>query len=358
MLDLARIVAGPYCSMLLGDLGADVIKIEPPGGDELRRWGPPFAGSTAAYFLCANRNKRSLVLDLHRFEDRAHLAALVKEADVVVHNYTERVSRKLGIDSDWLAEQNPRCVICRVSGFPDGSERAAYDLVLQAASGLMAITGQPEGPPTKVGVAVADASAGLFSALAVMAKLLQGGGGRVEVSLLDAALALLLNQGAAWLAGAPEPRRLGNDHPNIAPYGTFATADGELVLGVGSGQQFRSLCGVLQLEQLPDRAEFATNPQRVAHREELRSLLEAQLRFRSAEEWSSELQAVGVPCGLVNSVGQALSGVGRHLIAQLRSDDGSSQAQLMSPIRLDGDYLRPYRAAPSLETGAQQLDDG
>jgi len=352
VIDLSRVLAGPYCAMVLADLGADVVKVEPPGGDETRRWGPPFAGDTAAYFFSANRNKRSVVLDLKGEADQLRLGRLVAQADVVVHNYTDRVSAQLGIDHRWLTEHNPECVVCRISGFGEASNRPAYDLVLQAASGLMSITGQPGGEPTKVGVAVADVVAGLFAAVGVLAQLYARRDGvrerQVDVSLLDSALALLVNQGASWLAGGDEPERLGNDHPTIVPYGLFAAGEGQLVLAVGNDRQFGALCTVLGAPDLGRDDRFASNPQRVGHRAELRQILETLLASAPAEDWRQRLELAGVPCGRVETVGEALSGVGSHLIRWMSTPDGAEQGQVMNPLRLDGEYLPPYRPAPSL----------
>jgi crotonobetainyl-CoA:carnitine CoA-transferase CaiB-like acyl-CoA transferase len=352
VIELSRILAGPYCTMLLADLGADVLKIEAPGGDETRRWGPPFVGETAAYFSSANRNKRSIVLDLKDGSARSTLGRLVAEADVVIHNYTDQVSARLGIERQWLLDQNPDCVICRISGFGESSSYPAYDLVLQAASGLMAITGHPDGEPTKVGVAVADVAAGLFAALGILAELYarrqHAGGRQLDISLLDSSLALLVNQGASWLADGGEPQRLGNDHPSIVPYGLFSTGDGQMVLAVGSDRQFGALCQVLGAPDLCGDIRFATNPRRVAHRAELRAVLETLLSSASAEEWHQRLERAEVPCGRVQTVGEALSTVGSHLLTRVPQDDGPAQGQVMSPIRIDGEYLHPYRAAPAL----------
>jgi crotonobetainyl-CoA:carnitine CoA-transferase CaiB-like acyl-CoA transferase len=360
VLELARILAGPYCTMLLADLGADVVKVEPPGGDESRRWGPPFAGDTATYFASANRNKRSLVLNLQQEPDRLILGALVSQADVVVHNYTGRVSAQLGLDQQWFANHNPDVIVCRISGFGDGSDQPAYDLILQAASGLMAITGQADGPPTKVGVAVADVAAGMFAAVGVLAELFArqrpSRGGEVDISIFDSALALLVNQGASWLASGEEPLRRGNDHPSVAPYSLFATGDGDLVLAVGSDRQFALLAEVLGAPGLPHDPRFATNAQRVGNRAALRTVLEEQLSSRSAEQWHELLQRAGVPCGRVRSVGQALAGAGARLVTRFGEEPGTGEAQVMSPIRLGGDYLRPY--APSPKLGEDQLREG
>ncbi|MFZ0994376.1 MAG: CoA transferase [Candidatus Dormiibacterota bacterium] len=359
VLELARILAGPYCTMLLADLGADVLKVEPPGGDESRRWGPPFAGDTATYFASANRNKRSLVLDLKQESDRLILGELVSQADAVVHNYTERVSAQLGIDQQWLARHNPDAIVCRISGFGAGSDHPAYDLILQAASGLMSITGQPDGPPTKMGVAVADVATGMFAALGILAELCArqqpSRGHQVDVSILDSALALLVNQGASWLASGDEPQRRGNDHPSIVPYGLFPTGKGELVLAVGSDRQFAALAEILGDPGLANQPRFATNPNRVRNRTELRMVLEEKLSSRSAEDWNDRLQRAGVPCGQVRSVGEALATVGARLVARVGEDGGSGERQVMSPIRLGGDYLRPY--APSPKLGEAKLLD-
>jgi crotonobetainyl-CoA:carnitine CoA-transferase CaiB-like acyl-CoA transferase len=231
------------------------------------------------------------------------------------------------------------------------SDEPAYDLVLQAASGLMSITGEPDGPPTKVGVAVTDVAAGLFAAVGILAELFarQGDrGGEVEVSILDSALALLVNQAASWLASGEEPQRWGNDHPNIFPYGIYPTRDGDLVLAVGSDRQFTALAEVLGTPELATDPRFATNPDRVSNRSALRGLLEAQLATRGAEDWHQLLQLAGVPSGGVRTVGEALSRAGERLVVRLNRADGHSEGQVMSPIRLQGEYLRPYKPAPEL----------
>jgi crotonobetainyl-CoA:carnitine CoA-transferase CaiB-like acyl-CoA transferase len=357
VLELARILAGPYCTMLLADLGADVLKVEPPGGDESRRWGPPFAGETSTYFASANRNKRSVVLNLKQESDRVILGDLASQADVVVHNYTRRVSAQLGIDHQWLANRNPDAVVCRIAGFGEESDQPAYDLILQAASGLMAITGQPDGPPTKAGVAVADVAAGMFAAMGILAELFArqqpSRARQVDISIFDSALALLVNQGASWLATGQEPQRRGNDHPSVVPYGLYPTGEGDLVLAVGSDRQFAALAEVLGAPDLPDDPRFATNANRVENRVALRTLLEGKLSSHSAEEWSARCQRAGVPCGRVRSVGEALASFGGRLVARVGEDAGSGEAQVMSPIRLGGDYLRPY--APSPKLGGAEL---
>ncbi len=308
--DLSRVLAGPYCTMVLADLGADVVKVErPEGGDETRSWGPPFAGGEAAYYLSVNRNKRSCALDLSQPEGRALALELCARADVVVENFKLGGADRLGVGYSEVRERNPRVVYCSITGF--GSERTppgrpGYDFVAQAESGLMSITGPEEGPPYKVGVALVDVLAGLHAAAAVLAALHGGEGGRIEVPLLDSGLAGLVNVAQNALVTGREPERHGNAHPNIVPYQDFETASGRVAVAAANDGLFRSLCSVLGLEELPADDRFATNAGRVEHRTELIPELEERFRERSAEDWLAELHAAGVPAGKVRSVPDAL----------------------------------------------------
>ena len=309
--DLSRVLAGPYCTMVLADLGADVVKVErPEGGDETRSWGPPFAGGEAAYYLSVNRNKRSCALDLSQPEGRALALELCARADVVVENFKLGGADRLGVGYGDVRERNPRVVYCSITGF--GSERTppgrpGYDFVAQAESGLMSITGPEEGPPYKVGVALVDVLAGLHAAAAVLAALHGGEGGRIEVPLLDSGLAGLVNVAQNALVTGREPERHGNAHPNIVPYQDFETASGRVAVAAANDGLFRSLCSVLGLEELPADDRFATNAGRVEHRTELIPKLEERFRERSAEDWLAELHAAGVPAGKVRSVPDALA---------------------------------------------------
>jgi glutaryl-CoA transferase len=329
--DCSTILAGPYCTMLLADLGADVVKVEPPEGDGTRGWGPPWVGSdeagtrTAAYYQAVNRNKRSIRLDLKRDEGREVLRRLLRTSDVLVENFRVGGLARLGFDDDALAAVNPDLVHLAVSGFgPDGPDAAkpGYDFVVQAVGGLMSITGEPDadgGRPSKVGVAISDVVTGLFGAVSVLAALVgrerglpAGGDGaprgqRIDVSLLESTLAILVNQAQNAFATGRPPGRLGNAHPNIVPYETFETADGELALAVASERQWPRLCGVLGIDGLATDPRFATNGDRVDHRAELRLILAGEFRRRPTAAWLAALDAAEVPCGPINDVAAAFA---------------------------------------------------
>jgi crotonobetainyl-CoA:carnitine CoA-transferase CaiB-like acyl-CoA transferase len=309
--DLSRVLAGPYCTMVLADLGADVIKVErPERGDETRSWGPPFAGGEAAYYLSVNRGKRSCALDLSQPEGRALAVELCAGADVVIENFKVGGADRLGVGYEQVRERNPTVVYCSITGF--GSEREptgrpGYDFVAQAESGLMSITGAEDGPPYKVGVALVDVLTGLHAAAGVLAALHGGEGGRIEVPLLDSGLAGLVNVARNALVTGHEPERHGNAHPNIVPYQAFETYSGRIAVAAANDGLFRALCSVMGLDSLPQDRRFATNAGRVEHRRELIPLLEERFRERAAEDWLAELEAAGVPSGKVRSVPDALA---------------------------------------------------
>jgi crotonobetainyl-CoA:carnitine CoA-transferase CaiB-like acyl-CoA transferase len=308
--DLSRVLAGPYCTMVLADLGADVIKVErPEGGDETRSWGPPFAGGEAAYYLSVNRGKRSCALDLSQPEGRALALELCAAADVVIENFKVGGADRLGVGYEQVRERNPTVVYCSITGF--GSEREpsgrpGYDFVAQAESGLMSITGPEEGPPYKVGVALVDVLTGLHAAAGVLAALHGGEGARIEVPLLDSGLAGLVNVAQNALVTGSEPERHGNAHPNIVPYQAFETSSGLIAVAAANDGLFRSLCSVMGLEELSSDQRFVTNAGRVEHRGELVPLLQERFRERSAEDWLTDLEAAGVPAGKVRSIPDAL----------------------------------------------------
>ena len=309
--DLSRVLAGPYCTMVLADLGADVVKVErPEGGDETRSWGPPFAGGEAAYYLSVNRGKRSCALDLSQPEGRALALELCAGADVVVENFKVGGADRLGVGYDAVKELNPKVVYCSITGF--GSSRSpvgrpGYDFVAQAESGLMSITGAEDGPPYKVGVALVDVLTGLHAAAAVLAALHGGEGARIEVPLLDSGLAGLVNVAQNALVTGSEPERHGNAHPNIVPYQDFETTSGRIAVAAANDGLFGALCEVLHLPHVPRDPRFETNAARVEHRGELVPLLAERFRGRSAEEWLAALDAAGVPAGKVRSVPDALA---------------------------------------------------
>jgi crotonobetainyl-CoA:carnitine CoA-transferase CaiB-like acyl-CoA transferase len=309
--DLSRVLAGPYCTMVLADLGADVVKVErPEGGDETRSWGPPYAGGEAAYYLSLNRGKRSCAIDLSQPDGRALALELCAGADIVVENFKVGGADRLGVGYDEVRERNPRVVYCSITGF--GSEREpsgrpGYDFVAQAESGLMSITGPEEGPPYKVGVALVDVLTGVHAATAVLAALHGAEGARIEVPLLDSALAGLVNVAQNALVTGAEPQRHGNAHPNIVPYQAFETASGLIAVAAANDGLFRSLCSAMGLEALRSDERFTTNAARVEHRRELVALLQERFSERSAEDWLVALGTAGVPAGKVRSVPDALA---------------------------------------------------
>jgi crotonobetainyl-CoA:carnitine CoA-transferase CaiB-like acyl-CoA transferase len=319
VVDFSRVLAGPYCTMLLADLGADVVKIERPGaGDETRSWGPPFVDGEAAYFLAVNRGKRSCAVDLLRDDGRALALELCADADVVVENFRPGSAARLGLGYDALHERNAGLVYCSISGFGarrEPKDRAGYDFVVQAESGLMSITGEPDGEPLKVGVAVVDILAGLNAAVGILAALEQrrrtGRGALVETSLLDSALSALANQAQSALATGESPPRLGNAHPSIVPYQTFQALDATVAIAAANDDLFRRLCEVLGLSALPGDERFATNPARVTNRDALVDLLAAAIAQQPADELLSSLAAAGVPSGRIRDVHDAFAAAAR-----------------------------------------------
>jgi crotonobetainyl-CoA:carnitine CoA-transferase CaiB-like acyl-CoA transferase len=317
VLDLTRVLAGPLCTMVLGDLGADVLKVERPGGgDETRGWGPPFDGrGQSAYFLSVNRNKRSVALDLDASEDQAVLRMLVAGAHVVVDNFRPGTLERRGIDPAGFLAADPRLVWCTLTGFGPASPRVGYDFVVQAERGWMAITGEPGGEPMKVGVALADVVAGKDAAVAILAALVAVARNRLPtaverrlyVSLAASAAAALVNVAQNALVSGEPPARWGNAHPNLVPYQLFAAADGPLVVAVGSDAQWRACAGALDLPHLADDPRLATNAGRLAARAEVVDVLAMRIRERPAAEWLARLDAAGVPAGRVKSVLEALA---------------------------------------------------
>jgi CoA:oxalate CoA-transferase len=355
VVDLSRVLAGPYCTMVLADLGADVVKLErPDGGDETRAWGPPFVGGESAYYLSVNRGKRSCALDLAHPDGRRAAIDLCAAADVVVENFRAGVADRLGLSHAALERRNPGIVHCSITGFGaerEPPDRPGYDFVVQAESGLMSITGFDR--PTKVGVAVVDVLAGLHAAAAILAALRgrerDGQGARIEVPLLDSALAGLVNQAANALATGVDPGLLGNAHPNIVPYQDFATASGRIAIAAGNDRLFRALCATLGRPELADDDRFATNPARVEHRDALVPELERALAGASADEWVERLAAAGVPGGKVRGVGEALAAAAEAgLPATVRVDHPTAgELDLVrSPIRSAA--IVPDPAAPPL----------
>jgi crotonobetainyl-CoA:carnitine CoA-transferase CaiB-like acyl-CoA transferase len=348
--DFSRVLAGPFATMLLGDLGADVVKVEhPEAGDETRAWGPPWHGGHSTYYLSVNRNKRSVALDLKTDAGREAARALAGRADVLVENFKAGTLERLGLGFGEMARDNPGLVWCSISGFGRGAgaDLPGYDFLVQAMSGLMSITGPADGEPTKVGVALVDVLTGLYAFGGILAALAErdrsGRGQRVEVSLLGSALASLVNQASSYLCTGRPPRAMGNRHPSITPYETLATADRPLVVAVGNDGQFARLCRVLGLPELAADPRFATNAARVANRDALAGLLERALAARGAAEWVATLAEGGVPCGLVNDVGEAFALAERLGLDPVVAAGGVPQ--VADPIRLSSTPVS-YRLAP------------
>ena len=366
VLELARVLAGPWIGQTLADLGAQVIKVESPQGDETRRWGPPFlanadgSAADAAYFHSCNRGKESLVLDLRRTADREQVVRLAREADVLIENFKVGGLEKYGLDYASVAPLNPALVYCSISGFgQDGpyANRPGYDFVAQAMSGLMDITGEAGRPPQKVGVAVADIVTGLYGLIGIQAALAErarsGRGQRVDVALLDSAMGILANQVMNRLIGNLTPTRMGNAHPNIAPYQEFRTADGFIVVAVGNDTQFRCLCSVLGCGPLADDPRFADNGSRVRNRISLEQALATPLAALRREDALRRLEAAGVPCGPINTVAEALADPNtraRGMVVPCPAEGYRipSIPGLATPIRFSRSKTPPSRPAPRL----------
>jgi len=311
--DFSRILAGPYATMLLGDMGAEVVKVESPAGDDTRTWQPPVRGDVATYYLAINRNKRSIALDLRDAGDAALARELAARADVVVENFRPGGLAKYGLDYDSVAAANERVVYASISGFGSGRGAAVpgYDLMVQALSGLMSLTGDPDGPPYRAGISVFDVMSGMQSVIGILAALRHreatGRGQHVEVNLLSTALSGLVNHTSAYVAGGTVPYRMGNAHPSLFPYEPLPAADGDIIVIAGNDGQFARLAKVLGAPELLDDPRFARNQDRTANREVLRPLLEARLATRTRDEWFRELLAAGVPCAPINTLDEGVA---------------------------------------------------
>jgi crotonobetainyl-CoA:carnitine CoA-transferase CaiB-like acyl-CoA transferase len=356
ILDFSRVLAGPFATMMLADLGAEVIKLERPGiGDETRSWGPPNdEHGNATYFQAVNRNKRSVAVDLASEAGRARVRELAATADVVVENFRPDVMDKLGLGYESLSASHPRLVFCSITGFGagDGARLPGYDLLVQALGGLMSITGAPDSEPQKVGVAVVDVLAGLFASVGILAALRHrdatGEGQRVQVDLFSSLLAALVNQGSAFTIAGVVPARMGNAHPSISPYELYETGAGELVLAVGNERQFATLCDVLDAPELAADTRFAGNRSRVQHRDELKRELVQRLRTRPAAEWARLLTDARVPAGEVNDIAGAFElarTLGLQPIVDVPGPDGSAVSLTRNPISMSR-TPPTYRSAP------------
>src|SRR6476646_4708206 len=369
--DFSRILAGPYATMLLADLGADVVKVEGPGGDDTRTWQPPVADGVSTYYLAVNRNKRSVALDLKDPGDNALAQELARRADIVVENFKPGGLARFGLDYDSVARTHPAVLYASISGFgsgPGGAPLPGYDLIVQAISGFMSLTGDTDGEPYRAGVALFDVMAGLHATIGVLSALnhrhATGEGQHVEVSLLASAMSGLVNQTSAFVAGGVVPFRMGNSHPSLFPYEPLPCADGELIVTAGNDGQFRRLVQVLGVPELADAPRFGRNEDRTANRDELRPLLVERLRTRPKQEWFREIIAAGVPCGPINTIDQGVAfaeevgldpvvvvGKGDEAIPSVRHPitfSATPASYRLPPPSLDqqGDEIRRWLAEP------------
>jgi crotonobetainyl-CoA:carnitine CoA-transferase CaiB-like acyl-CoA transferase len=370
ILDLSRVLAGPWCTMILGDLGAEVIKVEnPKGGDDTRGWGPPYAAGESAYYLCANRNKKSVVIDLSCQAGQVAVKALAATSDVLVENYKLGGLDKYGLDYPSLSAQFPGLIYCSISGYGRQSPRAAepgYDYVIQAEGGLMAINGDVDRPPVRVGVAVADLFTGMFAAQAILAALIakdrDGLGQHIDMALFDSQLAMLANVGSSCLVSDEEPKRFGNSHPSVVPYQTFETADGRIVIAVGNDHQFGILCrDLLGRADLASDARFVTNAARVQHRGELIPLLESLIVTHPSEWWIAALKTAKVPCGEVRPMKEALSAaetLARGMVQSVSHPLAGTVPLIGSPLKLGGTPVVAAKAPPLLGEHSAEILGG
>jgi crotonobetainyl-CoA:carnitine CoA-transferase CaiB-like acyl-CoA transferase len=369
--DFSRILAGPYATMLLADMGAEVVKVEGPGGDDTRTWQPPVRDGVSTYYLGVNRNKRSVALDLKDPGDLGLARELARRADVFIENFKPGGLKRFGLDYDAVAAANPAVVYASISGFgsgPKGAGLPGYDLIVQAVSGLMSVTGDAEGEPYRAGVAVFDVISGLHATIGVLAALNHrhstGQGQHIEISLLASAMSGLVNQTSAYVAGGVVPFRMGNSHPSLFPYEPLPCADGELIITAGNDLQFRKLAQVLGVPELAEDPRFGRNEDRTANREELRPLLVERLKTRPKMEWFRELTGNGVPCGPINTIDQGVAfaeevgldpvvtvGTGDEAIPSVRHPitfSATPASYRLPPPRLDqqGDEIREWLSGP------------
>ena len=372
VLDLSRVLAGPWAAQILGDLGADVTKVERPGrGDDTRSWGPPFSTlpdggrGEGTYYLCANRNKRSLALDLHHPAAPALVKRLAARSDVVIENFKVGDLQRFGLGPETLAAELPGLVVCSITGFgQDGpnATRAGYDFMIQAAAGLMDITGEPDGRPLRAGVAIGDLTTGMYAAIGILAALrhreLTGVGQRIDMALFDVQLAWLANQAAGYLNAGFEPRRMGNSHPSIVPYQDFATATRRIALAVGNDGQFRAFAALVGHPEWSADPRFSTNAERVRHRDTLIALIEPELAAHPAGHWLDKLDAAGVPAAPVNTVAEAFADpqtAARGLVVALPHPVLGEVRTTALPIKLSATPADYRRAPPTVGQHSREL---
>jgi crotonobetainyl-CoA:carnitine CoA-transferase CaiB-like acyl-CoA transferase len=355
VVELARILAGPWAGQLLADLGAEVVKVERPGtGDDTRQWGPPFAqDGSAAYFHACNRGKSSIAIDFGTAEGREAARALLRDADVVIENFKVGGLARHGLDYASIAAINPGIIYCSITGFGQTGpykDRAGYDFIIQGMGGIMSLTGEPNGPPQKAGVAYADIFTGVYSATAILAALRErdrsGNGCHIDMALLDTQVAVLANQAMNYLVSGKVPRRMGNGHANLVPYQAFAVADGEVIVAVGNDRQFKRLCEILDMPELALDERFATNPARVTNRTALIPLLAARIGARGREEFSSALEEAGIRAGPINDIAQVFADP--HVVARGVKIAPAGMPGIASPIVIDGKRQVAEHPSPRL----------
>jgi crotonobetainyl-CoA:carnitine CoA-transferase CaiB-like acyl-CoA transferase len=353
VLDFTHALAGPYCTMLLGDLGADVVKIEPPAGDHSRQWGPPFINGESSYFLSVNRNKRSVILDLKKKESVAIAEGLAMASDVVVENFKPGTMERLGLGASRLQGLKPSLVFASISGFGQNHPTlAGYDQIAQGTSGMMSVNATPEGPPTKVGIPIGDIAAGMFASNAILAALIERGttgkGRYIDVALNDSLLALFTYQAGRYFATGQVPVQEGNHHATIAPYGTFAVSDGFLNVAVATDAQYQRFCEAIQAPELAADPRFATNPLRQAAKHELAHLIETYLRRGTREEWLARFEQFGIPAGPILDIEEAFASplaTGRQMRLEIEHPSAGQISQVGAPWKLDG-ASTPIRLPP------------
>lgn len=359
VLDLSRVLAGPWSGQMLGDLGAEVIKVEQPGqGDDTRKWGPPFLSDgsrDSAYYLCANRNKRSVAIDLSKAEGQELVRQLAAQADIVLENFRVGGLAKYGLDYAALKAVKPDLIYCSITGFGQTGpekDKGGYDFLIQGMSGLMSVTGDADRHPLKVGIPVSDLTTGLYATISILAALQHrnrtGEGQHIDLALLDAQMALLANQGSNWLNGGGEPRRMGNQHPTIVPYQDFACADGDIIIALGNDRQFRDLVDILGLPEMADDGRFATSASRSDHREAMFAMINPAIARWTSDELLAALEAAKLPCGKINTIPQALEQpqtVARELVQEIAREDGTPIRFVGFPAKLSASPAT-YRLAP------------
>ena len=358
ILDLSRVLAGPYCTMILGDLGAEIIKVEAPGGsDDTRNWGPPNTkGGESAYYLTANRNKRGMTLNLKTEAGKEVLKKLVKQSDVVIENFRNGTMERWGLGYEQLKVMNPRIIYCSITGFGRTGpykDLPGYDFIIQAMAGLMSITGSEKSGPIKVGVPISDVLSGLYAAIGILAALnerhISGEGQNIDISLFDSQISALVNVASNYLVSGKIPKRMGNEHPNIVPYQTFPTKDGEMVVAVGNDRQFRKLCELLNIPDISLDKKFATNPMRIQHRQELISIISEEMKKKTSKEWLRSLNEIGVPAGPINDLSELFSEeqvIEREMVQEIDHPTSSSVHLVGSPLKLSRTPVKIKRHPP------------